>query len=165
MGETLKFGAKETVLQYDKSLCDTAKNKLEEPVLQSCEAIDSDWEANKYTGDAVNSMDSHEGTQDNLIKVMVNDNLRSFEDALTGRQQGSKVNQQQIEDERARCLKQPSTPRYKGGNLVVDLNEEKYMRGVDKLKFSVVGKLFLRRGAPTPTTMQLKSKLGESWES
>lgn len=36
-----------------------------------------------------------------------------------------------------------STPRYEGGNLAVDLDEEEYMNGVKNLKFTVVGWIFL----------------------
>lgn len=34
-------------------------------------------------------------------------------------------------------MKPPSTPRYDGANLVVDLDEEEYRRGIENLKFSV----------------------------
>lgn len=40
----------------------------------------------------------------------------------------------------------PSPPRNERGNIVVDLGEDDYNRGVEELLFSVVGRLFLRKG-------------------
>lgn len=50
-------------------------------------------------------------------------------------------------------------PIFEGGNLVVDLNEYEYRRGVENLKFSVVGKIYLSKGSSLPTTVELRNKL------
>lgn len=61
-------------------------------------------------------------------------------------------------------MKIPSLPRCEGGNMIVDLDEEDYWKEIKDLKFSVFGKLFLRRRKSIPTVMELKSKLRELWE-
>lgn len=43
--------------------------------------------------------------------------------------------------------------------MVVELDMEDYKRGVEHLKYSVLGKLSLQRGEPVPTTMEVKEKL------
>lgn len=53
--------------------------------------------------------------------------------------------------------------RYVGGNLIGDLDEDEYVKGIENLKFSVVGWIYVKREASLPTTMNLKSKLGEVW--
>lgn len=45
----------------------------------------------------------------------------------------------------------------------MDLDEEEYKKGVKSLKFSVVSKIFLRKGYSLPITMELKTKLGDSY--
>lgn len=47
---------------------------------------------------------------------------------------------------------------------MVDLDEEEYRKGLESLKFSVVVKIFLRRGQSLLTIMDLKTKLQEIWE-
>lgn len=53
--------------------------------------------------------------------------------------------------------------RYKGGNLVVDPDEQDYKKGVEDFKFSVVERIFLQRGNSPQTAIELKSKLGDIW--
>lgn len=60
-------------------------------------------------------------------------------------------------------LKLLSIPRMVGSNILVDLDEDNYQRGVDELKSRVIRWLFLTRGTSTPTTMELRTKLGDTW--
>lgn len=54
-------------------------------------------------------------------------------------------------------------PRYKGGNLIVELDEDDYNKGIQDLQFSIVDCLFLPRTSTAPTTMSLRSKLAATW--
>lgn len=56
-------------------------------------------------------------------------------------------------------LKPITNPKVTGGNLVVQLDAEEFKRGVEHLKYSVLGKLSLQRGDVVPTTMEIKAKL------
>lgn len=62
-----------------------------------------------------------------------------------------------------RPMKPLAVPRYEGSNLVIDLDEEDYLKGVEELKFSMVGQLYLPRICEHPTTMEIKDKLGLTW--
>lgn len=50
-----------------------------------------------------------------------------------------------------------------GGNLIVDLDEDDYKRGIKELKYIEVGKLYLNKGIEVPTTMDLKAKMSRAW--
>lgn len=60
-------------------------------------------------------------------------------------------------------MKIPLVPRYEGGNLVVDLDEEAYLKVIEELKHSIVGRLFLQRWCFLPKTIELKKKLMDDW--
>lgn len=60
-------------------------------------------------------------------------------------------------------LREPAILRFEGGNLTVDLDEEDYRKGVEELKFSIVGRLFLLKRSIMPTIMELKNKMMEIW--
>lgn len=49
-----------------------------------------------------------------------------------------------------------------GGNIVVELDDEDYKRGIDHLRFSVLGRLSLHRGDSIATIIEVRSKLMES---
>lgn len=50
------------------------------------------------------------------------------------------------------------------GSIIIEVDDEEYHRVVEELKFSVVGKLNLKRGDPIPTTMEISRKLCEFWK-
>lgn len=58
-------------------------------------------------------------------------------------------------------LKPISNPKVVGGNVVVEVDAEEYKRGVENLKFSVIGRLSVHRDDSLPTTMEVKEKLVE----
>lgn len=58
-------------------------------------------------------------------------------------------------------MKQIAVPRREGGNVVVKLDVEDYKKGVEELKFSIVGRLSLQRGQDPPTNKFLRQKLEE----
>lgn len=60
-------------------------------------------------------------------------------------------------------MKIPSPPICEGGNLVVELDKDDYRREIGDLKFSMVGKIFLKKGRSLLTVKELKRKLVESW--
>lgn len=51
-----------------------------------------------------------------------------------------------------------------GENIVVEVDDIDYCKGVEELQFSVVGRLSLQRGLNIPTAMEVKSKLAEVWK-
>lgn len=67
-----------------------------------------------------------------------------------------------IEDE---CvpLKLLFTPRIVGGNVVIEIDKDEYHRGVEELKYIVIGKLTLSREDEAPTTREIRRKLSEFW--
>lgn len=56
-------------------------------------------------------------------------------------------------------LKEGAKPRMEGGNIVVEVVKEDYSKAMEELRFSVIGRLFLRRGEITPSTFELKERL------
>lgn len=58
-------------------------------------------------------------------------------------------------------LKLISNPLLVGGNIVIEVHDEEYNRGVKDLKFSVIGQLALQQGDPITTTMEMRRKLSE----
>lgn len=50
-------------------------------------------------------------------------------------------------------MKPLARPRFKGGKLVVAIDEENYIKGVEELKHGVVGRIFLKKWSECPTTM------------
>lgn len=54
-------------------------------------------------------------------------------------------------------------PRIEGGNLMVELDEAGYEKGINELRYNVVGRLFLQKSLASPTTMALKEKLTAVW--
>lgn len=51
-------------------------------------------------------------------------------------------------------LKPLCNPRLVGGNIVVGADDDDYRRGIDELKFIVIGKLSMQRGDPIPMNME-----------
>lgn len=98
-------------------------------------------------------------TVGNLIRVPMDVGAKSFVEALIG----SKDSHLQQGGDMIHMMRSLSTPRYEGGNLIVDLDEDEYIKGVENLKFSAVWRIFLKRGASLPHKMDLKSKLGDLW--
>lgn len=86
-------------------------------------------------------------------------NVKSFKESLMGRKDTQEENKARAN----RPMRTLSIPIYEGDNLIVDLDEEEYLKGIDDLKYSVVGRLYLRRGIFPPTTMDLKKKLMGVW--
>lgn len=62
-----------------------------------------------------------------------------------------------------RKLKSLPHPRKEGRNIVIQLDIDKYQRGVQELQFSVVGKLVLWRWEEIQTNMALKTKFEAVW--
>lgn len=55
-------------------------------------------------------------------------------------------------------LKPISAPKVVGKNVVVELHIEEYKKGVEQLMFSFIGKLFVPRRDPIPTTIEIKAR-------
>lgn len=47
--------------------------------------------------------------------------------------------------------------------MTVELDVEEYKKGVEELRFSAMGRLFIPRNDPIPTTMEIKAKLVEGF--
>lgn len=56
-------------------------------------------------------------------------------------------------------LKPLAAPTIAGGNVVIEIDEDAYQRGIDGLKYSVIAKLMLPRGDKVLTTMEIRNKL------
>lgn len=56
-------------------------------------------------------------------------------------------------------LKLVCLPRLEGGNVIVEIGEDEYYKGVNDLQFSMVGRLILKKGETPPTTIELQTKL------
>lgn len=67
------------------------------------------------------------------------------------------------EDEQTIPLKPISNPRLEWGNIVVVVDDDGYCRGIDELKFSIIGRLSLHRSKSIPNMMELRTKLGIIW--
>lgn len=65
--------------------------------------------------------------------------------------------------EKGQRLKQIAARRREGGNVIVDLDVEEYRKGVEYLKFSIVGRLSLQRGEDFPTNKTIREKLEAFW--
>lgn len=98
------------------------------------------------------------GSVGNLIIPSKDKEPQNFKEALLGKEMDKRE-----EEGPKRILKQLAVPRYKGGNLVIDLDEGNYRRGVEELKFSVVGQLYLLKGCEHPTMKEIKNKLSQIW--
>lgn len=61
-------------------------------------------------------------------------------------------------------LKPVAILRLKGGNVVAYIDKDNYNKGIQDLKFNVVGKLTLQIGDEVPTTMELRKKLLTLWK-
>lgn len=48
--------------------------------------------------------------------------------------------------------------------MVFEIDNVEYRRGVEVLKFSVIGKLMLQQGDPIPTMMEIRRNLLDSWK-
>lgn len=66
---------------------------------------------------------------------------QSFKDILTGN--GG-------EPSNAIRIKHITTPHMVGGNMVVEVDEDGYKRGVEEWKFTMVGRLFIQKGNVSP---------------
>lgn len=82
---------------------------------------------------------------------------KSFRDAITGEE--SKTNEDMVIP-----FRPLSTPRFEGGNLIVELDMEDYKKEVEELCFSIVGRNYLQKGKVAPPTMELKTKLPPFWD-
>lgn len=60
-------------------------------------------------------------------------------------------------------MKPLSITRVEGGNLLVELDVDDYKKGVEELRFSVVGRNHLQKGSSAPTTMELRRMLASTW--
>lgn len=69
-----------------------------------------------------------------------------------------------MEEEEYTPMKPLSAPRMAEGNIIIEIDEEEYHRGVEELKYNTTGKLALSRAAKAPTTMEMKIKLMEYWK-
>lgn len=47
------------------------------------------------------------------------------------------------------------------GNIVVEIDEEEYYKGIVELKYNITGKLTISRGIEGPSTMEIKRKLSK----
>lgn len=104
--------------------------------------------------------DSHnEGTKTNPITFTMSKAPKKFKEALPRVKENN-----HIEGGANRVVKPLAVPRYEGGNLVIELDEDDYLKGVDELKFSVVGKLYFPKSCEHLTTMEIKNKLGLIWD-
>lgn len=56
-------------------------------------------------------------------------------------------------DKGALSMKSAIGPRFEGGNVVVEVDADEYYKGVQDLRFSVVGRLTVQRGENLPTTI------------
>lgn len=56
-------------------------------------------------------------------------------------------------DSRDGALRPLSIPRYEGGNLIMELDDDEYRQGIDELQHNVIRKLLLHRGKLTLTTI------------
>lgn len=99
------------------------------------------------------------GTERKPIVVPTEKLLKNFKEALLGC--NGKIPREEYGVNQ--MMKRFKIPRYEGGNLVIDLDKEDYKRGVEELKYNVVGRLFLTKGCEHPTTMELKNKLAQIW--
>lgn len=79
---------------------------------------------------------------------------KSFKEALT-----KKLDEISNDRENVVVLKNLPQPRMEGGNIVIEIDEEDYRKGVDELWFSVVEKLTLHKGETSPMPLELKRKL------
>lgn len=75
--------------------------------------------------------------------------VRSFAEVLLNGN-ANIVNNTQEEGEFV-SLRPLSPPRMAWGNIVVEVDDEEYQKGVEEQKFSVTGKLILRRDDQIPT--------------
>lgn len=59
----------------------------------------------------------------------------------------------QVEEEQYAPLKPLVAPRMVGSNVTVEIDEGEYIKAVEELKHSVIGKLSLPRGVEAPSTI------------
>lgn len=72
-----------------------------------------------------------DATLDNHVRVSIaTDVTRSYKEVITGEKN----------IERGITMKPTAEPRREGGNIIVQLDIEDYIRGVQDLQFSVVGR-------------------------
>lgn len=70
----------------------------------------------------------------------------TFAEAVTNNSTKETMKIQGTEDDISFPLKPLPNPRLVGGNIVVEVDKEDYQRGIEKLKYSVIGRLSLQRG-------------------
>lgn len=87
------------------------------------------------------------------IAVSIVKSANNFKEALIGVEGKDKKKEEVCN----RIMKPLAVPRYEGGNLVIDLDEEDYNRGVDELKYSVVGSYIFQK--TVSSLLQWRSKI------
>lgn len=55
-----------------------------------------------------------------------------------------------------------AAPDTEGGNLIIEIDEDEYRKGVEATKHSVIGRLIVRSGDGN-WNMELRRKLGKIW--
>lgn len=80
---------------------------------------------------------------------------KTFAEAIVNEVSKEEVHQRGIEEDSI-PLKPLLKPRFFVGNVVVEVDDEDYYRGVEE--FSVIGKLLLHRGDQVPTMLEMKKK-------
>lgn len=71
----------------------------------------------------------------------------SFRDAVSGGNYIIAAENVLMEDDNVLPLKPIPNPKMEGGNIVVEANGANYRKGVEELKFTVIGRISLRRRA------------------
>lgn len=102
--------------------------------------------------------DDEQTTQRNATKVTMTD-LDVAADSKIQKSFAEVVKNKQHPDSKKQCetddsipLKPIPSPKIIGGNVVVEIDEKDYNRGLEHLRFSVLRRLSLLRGDSVPTT-------------
>lgn len=105
-------------------------------------------------------MDTVVGMKENPIPVSIEKPERNFKEALMG----VKEKKHKEEEGSNRTIRPLAIPRYEGGNLVIDLDEGDYKRGVKELQYNVMGKPYFPKNCEHPTTVDIKKQVGADME-
>lgn len=99
-------------------------------------------------------------------RVHVADKEKTFKDVTVGDSKGDNVKDvtQEVNDHEGILLKTFVVLKIEGGNIVVEVDEEEYQKEVEEFKYSIVGKISLRKKDVPPTTLDLKNKMVELWK-
>lgn len=88
-----------------------------------------------------NRTKSHEDRvlKETKVRILNEREVRRFKEALTGCNKTKELEN----GSGIRTMRTPVAPRYEGGNLIIDLDIEDFMKGNEELKYSIMGRLFL----------------------